>query len=98
LTASARATRLHDRLLVRRIEAGAGGGEVRVPGTGKGRPWKGRVVAVGDDEVPVPATPPALDVKVGDTVLFGRNSGIEIRVSGEDLLILPEHEFLVVLV
>jgi chaperonin GroES len=98
LTASARVTRLHDRLLVRRIEAGASGGEVRMPGRGKGRPWRGRVVAVGDGKDPVRAPPPALDVKVGDTVLFGRNSGIEVKVSGEDLLILPEHEFLVVLV
>jgi chaperonin GroES len=96
LTASL-AGRLHDRLVVRRIEAAPGVGEVRVPGAGKGRPWMGRVVAVGDAKGPAPATPPVLDVKVGDTVLFGRNSGIEVMVSGEDLLILPEHEFLVVL-
>jgi chaperonin GroES len=94
---ASRAARLHDRLVVRRIESATGGGEVRGPGTGKGRPWKGRVVAIGDAKSPAPATPPVLDVKVGDTVLFGRNTGIEVMVSGEDLLILPEHEFLVVL-
>ena len=87
--------RLHDRLLVRRIkeEAVAGAGVART--TSKPRPWKGEVLAVGDDAARQGL--PALEVKVGDKVLFARHSGIEVKISGEDLLILPAHEFLVVL-
>jgi chaperonin GroES len=92
------AATLHDRLLVRRIEEEKGlGGEILIPSTAKGRPWKGEVLAVGSDERPRAGTGGSLDVKVGDTVLFGRYSGIEVKVDGEDLLVLPEHEFLVVL-
>jgi chaperonin GroES len=91
---------LHDRLLVRRIqdqEKETANGKLLIPDTAKRKPWKGEVLAVGSDKDPEVGTKHALDVKVGDKVLFGRHSGIEVKVSGEDLLILPEHEFLVVL-
>ncbi len=89
---------LHERLLVRRIEEGERvDGETLIPQTAKGRPWKGEVVAVGDDKAPRGGTRGALLVRVGDKILFGRQSGIEVTIRGEDLLILPEHAFLVVL-
>ena len=89
---------LHDRLLVRRIEQkGTVHGELLIPGTAKRKPWKGEVVAVGKGKDPDDRTTVILDVKVGDKVLFGKYSGIDVKVSGEDLLILPEDEFLVVL-
>lgn len=87
---------LHQRLLVRRIkEKGTANAEILIPDRGKRKPWKGEVVRVGngkDDEVEV-----VLKVKVGDKVLFGKESGIEVTIGGEDLLILPENEYLVVL-
>ncbi len=87
---------LHERLLVRRIAERADG-EMLIPHTAKGRPWKGEVLAVGNDEDPRGGTEGALPVQVGDKVLFGRHSGIDVTIRGEDLLILPEHAFLVVL-
>ena len=89
---------LHDRLLIRRIKEGESVDEgILVPQTAKSRPWKGEVVAVGSDEGPRAGTGGAPDVKVGDRVLFGRHSGIEVTIRGEDLLILPKHAYLVVL-
>jgi chaperonin GroES len=89
---------LHERLLIRRIEEGERiDEETLFPQTAKRRPWKGEVLAVGGDEGPGAGTGGAPDVKVGDRVLFGRHSGIEVTIRGEDLLILPEHAFLVVL-
>ena len=89
---------LHDRLLVRRIrEKKTANGKTLIPDTAKRKPWKGEVLAVGNDKDPEDGTKHAFDVKIGDKVLFGRYSGIEVKISGEDLLILPEHEFLVVL-
>ena len=88
---------LHDRLLVRRIEeAGTVNRENLMNRTAKRKPWKGEVLAVGQGQDADNRTRVALDVKVGDKVLFGKHSGT-IRISGEDLLILPEDEFLVVL-
>ena len=86
---------LHERLLVRRMQEGDG--ESLIPDAAKGRPWKGEVLAVGNDKDPRGATGGALQVKVGDRVLFGRHSGIEVKVDGEDLLVLPENVFLVVI-
>jgi chaperonin GroES len=95
---SSPAAALRGGLLVRRIEHGRVDGEVRIPRAAKRRPCKGEVIAVGDDkDRGGGAAKGALPVKVGDKVLFGRNSGIAVRVDGEDLLILPEHEFFVVL-
>jgi chaperonin GroES len=89
---------LHDRLLVRRIpEQGPVGGEIVIPGTAKRKPWKGEVLVVGQGKDPAERTDVMLDVKIGDKVLFGRQSGIDIKIGGEDLLILPEDAFLEVL-
>lgn len=89
---------LHDRLLVRRIEERRTvDGERLISGAAKRKPWKGVVLAVGNGNDPDDRTNVVLDVKVGDRVLFGKHSGIDVQISGEDLLILPEDEFLVVL-
>ena len=88
---------LHERLLVRRIEEkGVLNRSVLMPATAKRKPWKGEVVAVGNGEHSDAPGSVDLDVKVGDRVLFGKQSGIAVRVRGEDLLVLPEDEFLVV--
>lgn len=89
---------LHDRVLVRRVEAEektAGG--IIIPDTAKEKPQEGEVVAVGtglrDDEgdrIP-------LDVKAGDKILFGKWSGTEIKVGGEDLIIMKESDILGIL-
>ena len=89
---------LHDRVLVRRIEAEektAGG--IIIPDSAKEKPSEGEIVAVGegtrdDDGDRIP-----LDVKVGDRVLFGKWSGTEVKVNGEDLIIMKESDIMGVL-
>ncbi|NOX95726.1 MAG: co-chaperone GroES [Alphaproteobacteria bacterium] len=86
---------LHDRVLVRRIEEDdktAGG--IIIPDTAKEKPQQGEVVAVGsgargDDNEIIP-----LDVKAGDTILFGKWSGSEVKIDGEELLIMKESDIL----
>jgi len=89
---------LHERLLVRRIkEKGTANAEILIPDRGKRKPWKGEVVRVGNGKDTAGEAEVVLKVKVGDKVLFGKDSGIEVTIGGEDLLILPENEYLVVL-
>lgn len=86
---------LHDRVVVRRIEAdqkSAGG--IIIPDTAKEKPAEGEVVAVGAGARNEKGEIIALDVKVGDRVLFGKWSGTEVRLNGEDLLIMKESDIL----
>ena len=86
---------LHDRVLVRRIEADtktAGG--IIIPDTAKEKPMEGEVVAAGPGARDEQGNVVALDVAVGDRVLFGKWSGTEVRVDGEDLLIMKESDIL----
>ncbi len=86
---------LHDRVLVRRVEAEektAGG--IIIPDSAKEKPAEGEVVAVGDGARDDDGDRIALDVKVGDRVLFGKWSGTEVSVGGEDLLIMKESDIL----
>jgi chaperonin GroES len=86
---------LHDRVVVRRVDAElktAGG--IIIPDTAQEKPQQGEVVAVGpgargDDNELVP-----LDVKVGDRILFGKWSGTEVKINGEDLLIMKESDIM----
>ncbi|UUP17196.1 co-chaperone GroES [Nitratireductor thuwali] len=89
---------LHDRLLVRRIEAEektAGG--VIIPDTAKEKPQEGEVLAVGSGARGENGELVPLEVKVGDRILFGKWSGTEIRLEGEDLLIMKESDVLGIL-
>ena len=89
---------LHDRVLVRRVEAEektAGG--IIIPDTAKEKPQEGEIVAVGPGARDEQGKIQALDVKVGDKILFGKWSGTEVSLSGEDLLIMKESDILGVL-
>ncbi len=89
---------LHDRLVVRRIEEKeTAKGGIITPDTAKEKPQEGEVVAVGNGKVLDNGTKVTLDVKVGDKILFGKYSGTEIEIEGEDVLILREDEVLAVL-
>jgi len=88
----------HDRLVVRRIkETETAEKGIRVPATAKERPQKGEVLAVGNDNCAHNGTKAALDVRVGDKILFGKYTGTDIKIDGEDVLILREDEVLAVL-
>ena len=89
---------LHDRVLVERIEADektAGG--IIIPDTAKEKPQEGQVVSVGSGTKAEDGTVTPLDVKAGDKILFGKWSGTEVRLDGEDLLIMKESDILGVL-
>ena len=89
---------LHDRLVVRRIEEKeTAKGGIIIPDTAKEKPQEGEVLAAGNGKVLENGTKVALDVKVGDKILFGKYSGTEIHIDGEDVLILREDEVLAVL-
>ncbi|HEY7410474.1 MAG TPA: co-chaperone GroES [Vicinamibacteria bacterium] len=89
---------LHDRLLVRRLEAAETvKGGIVIPDTAREKPLEGRVLAVGNGKVLENGTTLAVDVKVGDTILFGKYSGTEIKIEGEEVLIVREDEVLAVL-
>jgi chaperonin GroES len=84
---------LHDRVLVRRIEADektAGG--IIIPDTAKEKPQEGEIIAVGPGARDETGKLVPLDVKVGDRILFGKWSGTEIKLNGEDLLIMKESD------
>ena len=86
---------LHDRVLVRRVEAEektAGG--IIIPDTAKEKPQEGEVISVGSGTKAEDGTVTPLDVKAGDRILFGKWSGTEVRVNGEDLLIMKESDIL----
>lgn len=88
---------LNDRVVVRRIEEEqktAGG--IIIPDTAKEKPIQGEVVAVGNGKVMEDGSRRALDVKAGDRVLFGKYAGTEIKVEGEELLIMREDDILAI--
>ena len=86
---------LHDRVLVRRIEADektAGG--IIIPDSAKEKPQEGEVISVGSGAKAEDGKVTPLDVKAGDRVLFGKWSGTEVKVDGQDLLIMKESDIL----
>ena len=88
-------TPLHDRVIVRRIEEGEQvRGGIIIPDSAKEKPQEGEVVAAGQGKYKEDGTRQALDVKAGDRVLFGKYSGSEIKIDGEELLIMREDEIL----
>jgi|SRR5262245_24789456 len=89
---------LHDRVVVRRIDEDqktAGG--IIIPDTAKEKPMQGEVLAVGPGARNEKGDLVQLDVKVGDTILFGKWSGTEVKVDGEELLIMKESDIMGVL-
>ncbi len=88
-------TPLHDRIVVRRIEeAETTRGGIIIPDTAKDKPQEGEVVAVGKGKVNEDGKVFPLAVKEGDRILFGKYSGTEIKIDGEELLIMREDEVL----
>jgi chaperonin GroES len=86
---------LHDRVVVRRIEADtktAGG--IIIPDTAKEKPAEGEVIAIGPGGRDEAGKLIPIDLKVGDRVLFGKWSGTEVKIDGEDLLIMKESDIL----
>ncbi len=88
-------TPLHDRVIVRRIEEGEQvRGGIIIPDSAKEKPQEGEVVAAGQGKYKEDGARQPLDVKPGDRVLFGKYSGSEIKIDGEELLIMREDEIL----
>ena len=88
-------TPLHDRVLVRRIEGDAKtSGGLIIPETAKEKPQEGEIVAVGAGNKDEDGARIAIDVKAGDRILFGKWSGTEIKLDGEDLMIMKEGDIL----
>ena len=89
---------LHDRVLVRRIEAAAkSAGGIIIPDTAQEKPQEGEVVSIGSGARAEDGTITPLDLKAGDKILFGKWSGSEVKLNGEDLLIMKESDVLGVL-
>ncbi|MEJ7933567.1 co-chaperone GroES [Sphingobium sp. AN558] len=86
---------LHDRVLVRRIEAEAKtAGGIIIPDTAQEKPQEGEIVSVGSGSKAEDGKVTPLDVKAGDRILFGKWSGTEVKVDGQDLLIMKESDIL----
>src|SRR5215216_1896538 len=90
---------LHDRVLVKRIEEGEQvRGGIIIPDSAKEKPQEGEVIAAGEGKYRKDGTRQALDVKTGDRVLFGKYSSSEIKLDGEELLIMREEEILGIII
>jgi chaperonin GroES len=86
---------LHDRIIVQRLEEGEQKvGNIIIPDSAKEKPQEGKVVAVGKGKIEKDGKVTPLDVKAGDTILFGKYAGQEIKVDGEEYLIMREEEVL----
>jgi chaperonin GroES len=88
---------LHDRLIVRRMEeerTSAGG--IVIPDTATEKPIRGEVVAIGNGKLLESGELRPLDVKVGDQILFGKYSGTEVKVAGDELLVMREDDVMAV--
>ena len=90
---------LHDRIIVQRLEEEGEQkvGGIIIPDTAKEKPQQGKVIAAGDGKVKEDGTRQPLDVKEGDTILFGKYSGQEIKMDGEEYLIMREDEVLAII-
>jgi chaperonin GroES len=89
---------LHDRIIVKRLEeerTSAGG--IIIPDTATEKPIQGKVVAVGKGKILEDGSVRGLDVKVGDKVLFGKYGGTEVKVDGEELLVMREEDVMAVI-
>jgi chaperonin GroES len=89
---------LHDRILVKRLEEGdVKHGSIIIPDTAKEKPQEGKVIAVGGGKFNEDGKKMPLDVKAGDRILFGKYSGSEVKLDGDEYLILREEDVLGIL-
>jgi chaperonin GroES len=89
---------LHDRVIIRRMEEErTSPGGIVIPDSAAEKPIKGEVIAVGNGKVLDSGEVRALDLKAGDQVLFGKYSGTEVKVEGEELLVMKEDEIMAVI-
>ena len=89
---------LHDRLIIQRLDEGEQKiGGIIVPDSAKEKPMRGKVLAVGHGKVREDGSRQPPDVKDGDTILFGKYSGQEIKIDGEDYLIMREDDVLAII-
>ena len=89
---------LHDRIIVQRLDEGEQQiGGIIIPDSAKEKPQQGKVLAVGDGRITEDGTRIPLDVRSGDLILFGKYSGQEIKLDGEEYLIVKEDEVLAVI-
>ena len=89
---------LHDRVIVKRLESetkSAGG--IVIPDSAAEKPVQGKVVAVGKGKILEDGTTRPLDVKVGDKILFGKYSGTEVKVDGEELVVMREEDVMAII-
>jgi chaperonin GroES len=86
---------LHDRVVIKRLEEDSkSAGGIIIPDTVKEKPMRGEVIAVGPGSRDESGKINALDIKAGDTVLFGKWSGTEVKIDGDDVLIMKESDIL----
>jgi chaperonin GroES len=96
---STKLTPLHDRILIRRVEEQESvRGGIIIPDSAKEKPQEGEVIAVGKGKISEEGKVRPLDVKAGDRILFGKYAGTEIKIDGEELVIMREEEVLGILV
>jgi chaperonin GroES len=89
---------LHDRVIVKRMEEQrTSPGGIVIPDTAAEKPIRGEILAVGNGKILDNGEVRALDLKVGDTVLFGKYSGTEVKVEGQDLLVMREDDIMAVI-
>ncbi|HEV2020938.1 MAG TPA: co-chaperone GroES [Terriglobales bacterium] len=96
---STKLTPLHDRILIRRVEEQESvRGGIIIPDSAKEKPQEGEVIAVGKGKISEEGKVRPLDVKAGDRILFGKYAGTEIKIDGEELVIMREEEVLGILI
>ncbi|HVI04809.1 MAG TPA: co-chaperone GroES [Sphingomicrobium sp.] len=89
---------LHDRVIVKRLEEErTSPGGILIPDTAAEKPVQGKIVAVGKGKILEDGNVRALDVKVGDKILFGKYSGTEVKVDGEELVVMREEDVMAVI-
>ena len=89
---------LHDRVIVKRLaEERTSPGGIVIPDSAAEKPSQGKIVAIGKGKILEDGSVRALDVKVGDKILFGKYSGTEVKVDGEDLLVMREEDIMAVI-
>jgi chaperonin GroES len=89
---------LHDRVIVKRLEEErTSPGGIVIPDTAAEKPIQGKIIAVGNGKILEDGKVRPLDIKVGDKILFGKYSGTEVKVDGEDLLVMREEDVMAVI-